>query len=272
MSAPTTPPITRHHHFVQHAQGRLFTRTWTPADDAEAASPRPVHPIVLFHDSLGCVELWRDFPEQLCRATGRRVIAYDRLGFGRSDPRTERPSLDFVAEESALYFPALREQLELEGFVALGHSVGGGMAIHCAADSGGGCEALVTIAAQVFAEDRTLNGIRAAREQFQDPRQLERLVKYHGDKARWVLEAWTENWLHHGFAAWSLEPVLPRVACPVLAIHGELDEYGSTRHPALIGSLCGGPAQVEVLPGVGHVPHREVAGRVLELIEGRLGR
>ncbi|MDZ5460449.1 alpha/beta fold hydrolase [Azohydromonas lata] len=277
MTAPTATPISvriaRHDRFVQHAQGRLFTRTWAPEDASgeAAAAARQAAPIVLFHDSLGCVALWRDFPEALSRATGRRVVAYDRLGFGQSDPRVERPSLDFVAEESTLYFPALREHLDLQRFVALGHSVGGGMAIHCAADSGGGCEALITIAAQVFAEDRTLNGIRAAREQFQDPRQLERLVKYHGDKARWVLEAWTENWLDPGFAAWTLSPVLPRVACPVLAIHGELDEYGSTRHPALIGALCGGPAQVDILPGVGHVPHREVEGKVLELIRQRLG-
>jgi pimeloyl-ACP methyl ester carboxylesterase len=270
MTATTTSRIEHHDQWVQHAQGRLFTRSWTPVDPRQQASSRAASPLILFHDSLGCVELWRDFPAALSRVTGRRVIAYDRLGFGKSDARTERPSLGFVAEESALYFPALREQLGVQGFVALGHSVGGGMAIHCAAEAGSDCEALITIAAQVFAEDRTLQGIRAAREQFRDAAQVQRLARYHGDKTRWVLDAWIENWLHPGFASWTLAPVLPRVSCPVLALHGELDEYGSTRHPELIGSLCGGPARVEVLPGIGHVPHREQPQRVLPLVAGLL--
>ncbi|WP_246483657.1 alpha/beta fold hydrolase [Paenacidovorax monticola] len=143
----------------------------------------PPSPIVLFHDSLGCVELWRDLPAALCLATGRPVIAYDRLGFGRSDARRLRPPLDFVAQEADDYFPVLREQLGVERFIALGHSVGGGMAIHCAAEWADTCDALVTVAAQVFAEERTLGGIRVAREQFQDPQQIERLARYHGSKA-----------------------------------------------------------------------------------------
>lgn len=223
-------------------------------------------PIVLFHDSLGCVDLWRDFPVELCLATGRRVIAYDRLGFGRSDPRTGPPPLDFVAEEAAVYFPVIRGQLGLERFIAFGHSVGGGMAVQCAARFAAHCEALVTEAAQVFAEDRTLEGIREAKEQFKNPAQLERLAKYHGQKAKWVLDAWTETWLHPAFASWSLDGVLPQVRCPVLAIHGELDEYGSTRHPRLIGERCGGLAQVEVLADTRHVPHRERAAVVLRLV------
>ncbi|NML16052.1 alpha/beta fold hydrolase [Azohydromonas caseinilytica] len=264
MNGLTTSHIDVRDRWVEHPQGRLFTRTWAPADPPNPA--HPASPIVLFHDSLGCVALWRDFPAALSAATARPVIAYDRLGFGQSDARSERPSLDFVAEETARYFPALREQLGLRKFIALGHSVGGGMAIHAAAEFAADCEALVTIAAQVFPEDRTLEGIRAARDQFQDPQQVERLARYHGDKTRWVLNAWIENWLHPGFASWSLAEVLPRVTCPVLAIHGELDEYGTTRHPELIGTLNGGPVRVEILPGTGHVPHRERPETVLGLV------
>lgn len=223
-------------------------------------------PIVLLHDSLGSVALWRDFPGQLAAATGRRVVAYDRLGFGQSDVRTDRPSIDFVGEEATLYFPAVREQLGLARFVALGHSVGGGMAIHCAAADPDACEALVTIAAQVFAEERTLEGIRAAKEQFRDPAQVQRLARYHGERTAWVLDAWIGNWLHPDFADWNLLEVLPRVACPVLALHGDSDEYGSTRHPTLIGERSGGSAQVAILPETGHVPHRERPQVVLQRI------
>ncbi len=256
--------------WVEHPQGRLFARRWWPED-----APRQGSPVVLLHDSLGCVELWRDFPAALSRATGREVIAYDRLGFGQSAARSARPGLDFVREEAAFHLPVVCEQLGVRRFVALGHSVGGGMAIQCAAEAATAgapdCEALVTLAAQVFPEDRTLAGIRVAREQFRDPRQIERLARYHGDKAPWVLDAWIGTWLDPDFSAWSLAGVLPRVRCPALAIHGERDEYGSTLHPELIGQLASGPVRVEILPGVGHVPHREQPAEVLSLLGGFLG-
>ncbi len=258
------PQVASSDHYVEHPQGRLFARRWTPAQRQPDAAP-----FVLLHDSLGCVELWRDFPAQLSQATGREVVAYDRLGFGRSAPRVELPSVDFVAEEARLYLPELCKQLDLDSFVALGHSVGGGMAIECAAVFGQGrprCVALITIAAQVYAEDLTLSSIRVAREQFRDEQQLARLSKYHGDKSAWVRDAWIENWLHPDFADWSVEGVLPKVQCPVLALHGENDEYGTAYHPETIGRLSGGPAQVEILPGIGHVPHREQPAVVLEKI------
>ena len=251
-------------HWIHHPEGRLFCRSWTPA---VATTRAPLaSPIVLFHDSLGCVDLWREFPRRLAQASGRRVIAYDRLGFGRSDPRPRRPSLDFVAQEASRYFPQLRQQLGLARFVAMGHSVGGGMAIHCAALFADGCDALITESAQVFAEDKTLASIREARAQFQDPDQVRRLARYHGAKAEWVLDAWTENWLDPGFAKWSLLDVLPRVVCPVLALHGEQDEYGSLRHPTLIGERVAGRSRVAILPDTGHVPHREREEDVLQLL------
>ena len=245
-------------------QGRMFCRSWTP----EVAAASPAAPFVLFHDSLGCVELWRDFPRRLAEASGRRVIACDRLGFGRSDPRSGRPSLDFVAEEATRYFPQVQKELGLERFLAFGHSVGGGMAIHCAALFPEACVALVTESAQVFAEDRTLASIAEARTQFQDPEQLSRLSRYHGNKAKWVLDAWTESWLDPGFAGWNLLDVLPRVRCPVLAIHGEGDEYGSLRHPRLIAERVAGPSQLAILPDTGHVPHREREEEVLRVLRG----
>jgi pimeloyl-ACP methyl ester carboxylesterase len=90
---------------------------------------------VLFHDSLGSVELWREFPERLALATERSVIAYDRLGFGKSDPYPGQLGIDFIREEAQVAFPALCDQLELDGFVGFGHSVGGGMAIAAAASA-----------------------------------------------------------------------------------------------------------------------------------------
>ena len=238
--------------WIEHPAGRLFVRDWVAPGHLGAAPP-----LVLLHDSLGCVELWRDFPERLRDATGRRVIAYDRPGFGRSDARTAPPSFDFIAEEASTWFPLLREQLGLVRFAVLGHSVGGGMAVHIAARWAADCEALVTIAAQAFVEERTLQGLRAARVSFAEPAAMERLARYHGSKAAWVLSAWLDTWLDPAFADWSLDAVLPAVRCPLLALHGEFDDYGSAAFPRRIGALAGGPADVQILAGAGHVPQRE---------------
>lgn len=249
-------------HVVRHDGGTLHARSWTPviAQAAHAA------PIVLLHDSLGSVSLWRGFPEALARATGRRVVAYDRAGFGESGALGPLPAPDFVAAEARGAFSAVADQLGLPRFVAMGHSVGGGMSIEIAAQWPARCEALITIAAQTFVEDRTLIGVRAAREDFKAPGQMERLARYHGDKAGWVLRAWTERWLAPEFADWSLRATLPRITCPALTIHGELDEYGSTAHQDLIEDLVRGPVRKLTMPGIGHGPHREAPADVIAAI------
>lgn len=266
MSDFDTARIISNDRWVDHPHGRLFTRSWDNARDI--GLPPEKAPIVLFHDSLGCVDLWRDFPAQLCAATGRRVIAYDRLGFGRSDPRQDKLALDFIADEARTFFPFVGEQLGLRRFIAFGHSVGGGMAINCAAQYASDCAALITESAQAFVAEETRQGILTAKQQFKEDGQLERLKKYHGEKARWVLDAWTETWLDPRFASWSLSDVLPAVRCPVLAIHGIFDEYGSTRHPEMIGQLCGGPSRVEIMEDSYHVPHRERPQAIVDMVSG----
>jgi pimeloyl-ACP methyl ester carboxylesterase len=194
------------------------------------------------------------------------VVAYDRLGFGRSDARHGPLSAAFVREEAELWFPLVRARLGFDAFVALGHSVGGGMAALCAATWPETCVALVTESAQAFVEDRTLEGIRAAQAAFRDPAQLDRLRRYHGDKAGWVLDAWTETWFSPEFRSWSLAADLPRITCPTLVIHGDRDEYGSVEHPRRIGALVAGRSEVEILPGCRHVPHKEAEQLIVERV------
>ncbi|UVF19624.1 alpha/beta hydrolase [Microvirga terrae] len=244
--------------------GSLFARIWTPEVPANAGRA----PIVLLHDSLGCVELWRSFPKALAAATGRRVIAYDRLGFGRSDAYPCRLPFDFIGREAQHVVPQVCEQLDVRDFIVCGHSVGGAMAVETAARFPTRCRALVTVAAQAFVEDRTLEGIRVAQRDFQDPAQLARLARYHGDKAPWAVEAWIGTWLSPDFAHWSLDEALEAVRCPVLAIHGERDEYGSVEHPRRIAA---GRGTACILPGAGHVPHREDE-RLLTDVISRFGR
>ena len=261
-----TSAIHHHDRWVNTTSGRIFTRTW------ESGRTRSDVPIVLFHDSLGCVDLWRSFPAALCAATRQRVIAYDRLGFGRSDAYPMPLPLSFIDDEPTGSFAALREAYQITRFIALGHSVGGCMAVHCAGGYPDQCQGLITIAAQAFNENRTRQGIKEANVAFQAPEQFAKLARYHGDKARWVLNAWVDTWLSPAFAEWSLIPALEKVQCPSLVLHGEKDEYGSHRQPERIARYTQGPAHCEMLPGIGHIPHREAEAVVVEFARQFIAR
>lgn len=247
-------------HRVETAKGAIFARSWRPE------GLRPEAPsLVMFHDSLGSVALWRDLPEALAERTGLRVVAYDRPGFGLSDAHPGELAPDFVAAEAQESLPALFEALQILRFVAFGHSVGGGMAVSAGAAHPEACAAVVTIAAQAFVEDRTLAGIRVAETQFAEPGQVERLARHHGEKARWVLDAWIGTWTSAEFADWSLEPALRRLKAPLLAIHGDQDEYGSLEHPRRLAAFAGGEAEKKIMEGCAHTPHRERPEEVLAL-------
>lgn len=261
--------ITATEQLVDTAGRRIFTRQWVPPGCGGSAAPSP---FVLLHDSLGSVELWRDFPERLAASTGRTVIAYDRLGFGRSDARRDTLAIDFVRTEGVSSLPALKASFGFERAILLGHSVGGGMSVAAAAAMPDMVEAVVTLAAQAFVEDRTTAGIRVAKAQFAAPGQVERLARYHGDKSRWVLDAWIETWLSDAFASWNIDEDLRGLKCPILAIHGETDEYGSRAHPERIGRLAASFSDVHLLNGCGHFPHREKPDAVLEAIAAFLER
>lgn len=194
------------------------------------------------------------------------MVAYDRLGFGRSDPYPGALDPGFIGEEARSSLPALQARLGIGRMILFGHSVGGGMSVCAGAALPETVVAVITESAQAFVEDLTLAGIRDAETGFAEPGQMERLARYHGDKARWVLEAWTKTWQSPDFANWTLDAELRRLRCPVLAMHGDQDEYGSHLHPERIGRLppCGG--EVVIFEGCGHVPHREKPEAVLQAV------
>lgn len=257
---PAATPAAPVDHRIPTGDGALHAREWRPGADRGRA------PVVLLHDSLGCVALWREFPSRLAQASGRRVIAYDRLGFGRSDPHPGRLPRSFIGDEAHAGFDAVRRALGIGRFAAFGHSVGGGMAAGCAAAWPDDCAGLVTESAQAFVEERTVAGILAARDAFARPGQLDRLSRHHGDRAAWVLSAWIDTWLAPDFADWTLDDTLRRVRCPSLVLHGEHDEYGTALHPQRIAALTAGDSILQLLDGCGHLPHREQPERVLGLV------
>lgn len=244
--------------------GKVYVKVWIPETTSTAS------PLILLHDSLGSVDLWKGFPSVLAENLSRCVIAYDRLGFGMSDSRVELPSMDFIAEEAVKYFPAIKEYLSIQHYIILGHSVGGSMAVNIASRDPD-CEAVITVSAQAFVEDITIKGIEDAKKAFEKPEQITRLEKWHGSKAKWVLHAWTDIWLSAEFANWSLQSSISNVCCPVLAIHGENDEYGSTAFPEYISRNAGGKSSMLLLKNCGHMPHKEKSREVICAVEEFLG-
>lgn len=267
--SPLSPPaVDATEAWITTPDGRLYAKQWGgPVDDA--AKP----PIVLLHDSLGCVELWREFPQRLAQSTGHAVVAYDRLGFGKSDAFPGQLDQDFIQQEAYGDFAALTEQLGIDRFIVFGHSVGGGMAVSIAAAYPDRCAGLITESAQAFVEEQTREGIRIAQAQFAEPGQMGRLERYHGKeahRAQWVLDAWVNTWLSPTFAQWCLDDALLAVRSPVLALHGTEDEYGSTAQPERIVTLAGAPATLKLVQHCGHVPHREQEAVVLDAVNAFL--
>lgn len=246
-------------HIIQTPGGKLFAHEWCPEGRIRTKGTA----FLLFHDSIGSVELWRDLPGKLARLTGLPVIAYDRLGFGRSDPHPGKLPFTFIMDEGHKIAPLICDALGLQQIIAFGHSVGGGMAITTAAAFGLRCRAVITESAQSIVEQCTLDGVRNARVSFSRPGQLERLARYHGDKAAWALSAWLDTWPDPNYAKWTLDSELAQVLCPALIIHGDNDEYGTLQHPRRIVRLIGGPSKLVVFENCGHIPHREQPEQVL---------
>ena len=253
--------VTASDHWITTEKGRLFARQWMPAKRSGEAEI----PILLLHDSLGSVALWRDFPPQLAVAAGRPVVAYDRLGFGRSDAYPGPLPLTFIGDEAAVA-ARVCDALGIDRMVAFGHSVGGSMALATAARWPERCVSVVSESAPIFVEEYTLRGVRHGRSNFARPGQLERLARYHGTKARWVLDAWTETWLSPAFADWSLDAHLEEVRCPTLVLYGDNDEYGTRLQPERIARLTRGASQTIMFEGCRHFPHREQPALVLDAV------
>ena len=246
---------------IKTAYGQIAVKVWQDTHTLSTLAP-----VVLLHDSLGCIQLWRQFPGLLAQATRRRVIAYDRAGFGHSAPRNGYIGDDFIEAEAQTVFAELLKAKEIDQFIVMGHSVGGEMAVNVAAAYPERCVGLITESAQSVLEPITRAGILEAQQLFADPEQFKRLARYHGEKTAWVLSAWIDTWLGAAFDNWSLDPVLPSVKCPTLVIHGELDEYGTTAQAKRIADGVSGPAQLELMPQIHHVPHREAEQQVLSML------
>jgi pimeloyl-ACP methyl ester carboxylesterase len=234
---------------------------------------RPGRPTLVFlHEGLGSIRQWRDFPEQLCAASGCAGIVYDRYGYGASEVLVEpRRTVRFMHDEALEALPALREALGLEAPVLIGHSDGASIAlIH--AGAGHAVRGVLAMAPHVFIEPICLRSIAAAAQAFETTDLAARLGRYHRD-ARRTFYGWADVWLDPEFKGWDIrDDYLPQIRCPVLAIQGHDDEYGTMAQLDEIAARVKGDCELIKLERCGHAPFREQPGETLAAARRFVGR
>ncbi len=219
-------------------------------------------PLVMLHEGLGSVGLWREFPAQLQAATGRRLIAFSRYGHGGSAPPPRPRTPAFFHEEALEVLPELLSALDVSAPVLVGHSDGASIGLIHAAHHP--VTALVLLAPHVFVEEICVAAIRETRQTFVDGELRGRMARHHDnpDAAFW---GWCDVWLDPAFAQWSLEEEAGRLRAPTLLIQGAEDPYGTLAQIDRIEARARGPVQRLVLRG-GHSPHLEHGPQVAEAV------
>jgi pimeloyl-ACP methyl ester carboxylesterase len=220
--------------------------------------------IVFLHEGLGCLAMWRDFPDRLASATGCGALVYSRLGYGASDPvRGPRP-VRFMHEEALDVLPAVIEGFMLEEVVLFGHSDGASIAVVYTGALLVPVRALVLEAPHVFVEPICVESIARIAEAYGTTRLRDRLSRYHGGNTDSMFRTWTEVWLTPEFRQWNIEEFLPAIESPVLVVQGENDEYGTARQVEAVVTQVSGPAESLILARCGHSPHADQPDEVLE--------
>jgi pimeloyl-ACP methyl ester carboxylesterase len=227
--------------------------------------------LVFLHEGLGSVSMWRDFPELLCKAADCRGLVFSRWGYGASTPRGagERWPVDFMHAQAESFLPALFAALDIDTAFDrpwfYGHSDGGSIALLYAAAFPARVAGLAVAAPHIFVEDLSIRSISQARAAYLAADLRSKLARHHADpdSAFW---GWNDAWLDPRFQAWSIVDRLPSIACPLLAIQGEDDEYGTMTQ---IDGIAHAVPQTQLLrlARCGHSPHRDQPSAVIQAVE-----
>lgn len=229
--------------------------------------PDAAHAIVFLHEGLGSLAMWKDFPARLCDALGMRGLVYSRPGYGASTPRAagERWGVDFMHTQAIDLLPALLEALGLAAPThpwLFGHSDGASIALLLAAAHPEVPAGVIALAPHLFVEDVAVRSIEATRGAYLTTDLRQRLARYHDDPDS-AFFGWNDIWLDPAFGAWNIEREVQRIRCPVLAIQGEDDEYGTMEQIDRLAALLPGTRLVK-LAACGHSPHRDQPQAVID--------
>ena len=242
------------------AAGRSIAYEWIN----QGASGKPA--LVFLHEGLGSIKQWRDFPRKVSAATGCPVLVYDRYGYGQSDVLQEtRRKIGFMHDEALAALPEFLRNVKVENPILVGHSDGASIAlIH--AGAGHAVRGVAAMAPHVFIEAACLSSIQKAAHAFETTGLAQKLGRYHRD-ARKTFYGWADVWLDPEFKGWDIrEDYLPSVRCPVLAIQGHDDEYGTLQQLDDLKRRVGGPCELLKLEACGHSPFRDQPEKVLSAV------
>lgn len=263
MSAPFLQPL------QLQGQALQIEAQWLRAE-------RVARPLTIFlHEGLGSLSQWRDFPLRLCEALDCRGLIYSRPGYGNSSPRRDPWPQDYLQRQAKAQLPACLDALGVardERLFLFGHSDGASLALLFAAAFPERVRGLMAMAPHLFVEPRTIEGLRQARQTYEHGRSLRTaLARHHADTDS-AFYGWNDAWLRPDFERWNIENDLrARLACPVLALQGEEDEYGSLAQIEAIARLHADTVLC-ALPGCGHAPQREQPEMVIEQTQALLQR
>jgi pimeloyl-ACP methyl ester carboxylesterase len=254
--------------------GRRIEAAWHgPASDRAPT-------LVLLHEGLGCVAMWRDVPRALAERTGYGVLVYSRPGYGRSDPVPRPHTLRYMDAEAFEVLPAVLDQAGVHKTVLVGHSDGASIAvIYAGGRQDARVRGLVLMAAHFFVEDLSIRSIETAKAAYEQGDLRERLKRYHGDNADSAFYLWNAAWLDSGSRNWRLDERLAHIRVPILLVQGLNDQYGTTAQIAVAEQETYCPVETLLLDNCRHSPHldqpeatldatAEFAYRVLTIHEG----
>jgi pimeloyl-ACP methyl ester carboxylesterase len=237
----------------------LETRWWGPTPDVAPT-------LVLLHEGLGCVALWRDFPDALAEATGCGVFAYSRFGYGASDPAMLPRAMRYMHDEALDVLPRVLDAAGVRRAVLLGHSDGGSIATIFAGEVGDKRVAgVVLIAAHFFVEDNNIASITEIKASYRQGDLRARLARHHRD-VDVAFRGWSDAWLDPRFRAFDITQQAANIQVPVLALQGTDDPYGSDEQLHALERAVARPVQTRLIAGARHAPHFDARRETLDAI------
>ncbi len=250
--------------YLSLPDGRIEYRWNPPATDGSNDVA-----LVLLHEGLGCVALWRNFPVELAKATGFGVFTYSRIGYGSSDPCSLPRSLTYMHHEGQEVLPRVLSHISADHIILIGHSDGASIAaIHAGSIPDPRLRGIVLMAPHIFAEQVSISAITDAKLAYETGKLRDGLERYHGDNVDCAFWGWNGAWLDPAFVQWDLSEFLPRIKVPVLFIQGREDQYGSLAQlDALNRGLPSRPISL-VLDACRHSPHLDQPVQTQDAITG----
>jgi pimeloyl-ACP methyl ester carboxylesterase len=221
---------------------------------------------VLLHEGLGCVSLWRDFPQRLADTTGCGVFAYSRYGYGKSDPEPLPWPVTYMHREAEQVLPGVLDRAGVRRCLLIGHSDGASIAaIHAGSIDDPRRIGIVLIAPHFFIEESGLAAIATITATYETGDLRARLARHHTHVDN-AFHGWSGAWLNPDFRAWNILDRAARILVPMQFLQGTDDAYGTTEQ--VYAAVRTAPAQSEtmILEGVGHAPHLEKPDATLDAI------